>query len=196
MIRSSSNYSDFPMGAWAANRAKGIRNYPYSLDESVNPSTYKTLDKPGYWGVHAIGEVWAELLWVVANRLIKKHGFTDSLFPPLPNDDGSVPEGDFYRPKERDAKGHLKPLVPKHGNSLIIQCVPRPPFLACVRRTDIPRTQTRSRRHETPTLHALILRRTRRDRASGPDPHGRRELLRSVERVRGQGSGRGCECAG
>lgn len=30
-IRSTSNYSDYPMGAWAANREGGIRNYPYSL---------------------------------------------------------------------------------------------------------------------------------------------------------------------
>jgi hypothetical protein len=34
-------------------------------DDKINPSTYKTLDQPGYWGVHAIGEVWAEILWVV-----------------------------------------------------------------------------------------------------------------------------------
>ena len=50
-VRSTSTYSDYPMGAWASNRERGIRNYPYSLDLSVNPSTYKTLDKPGYWGV-------------------------------------------------------------------------------------------------------------------------------------------------
>lgn len=30
-IRSTKNYSDYPMGAWAANQAGGIRNYPYSL---------------------------------------------------------------------------------------------------------------------------------------------------------------------
>ncbi|TFY67498.1 hypothetical protein EVJ58_g1586 [Rhodofomes roseus] len=55
-IRSNANYSDYAMGAWAANRETGIRNYVYSLNETINPSTYKTLDKPGYWGVHAIGE--------------------------------------------------------------------------------------------------------------------------------------------
>ncbi|KAJ7207958.1 hypothetical protein GGX14DRAFT_634593 [Mycena pura] len=53
----------------------------------------RTLDQPGYFGVHAIGEVW-KILWVVEQNLIAKHGFTDSLFPPaLPN--GTVPEGDF-----------------------------------------------------------------------------------------------------
>jgi extracellular elastinolytic metalloproteinase len=116
-IRSNKVYSDYAMGSWAANRPNGIRNYPYSLDEDVNPSTYKTLDKPGYWGVHAIGEVWAELLWVVSQGLIEKHGFSDSLFPPTPLEDGSVPVGDFYRSDKKGA------LVPKHGNSLIVQLV-------------------------------------------------------------------------
>ena len=122
-IRSTANYSDYPMGAWAANRENGIRNYPYSLNNTINPSTYKTLDKPGYWGVHAIGEVWAEMLWVVSQRLIAKHGFVDTLFPPLPDANGTVPEGDFYRPAEYTADGTRKPLVPRHGNSLIVQLV-------------------------------------------------------------------------
>jgi len=116
-IRSNKVYSDYAMGSWAANRDNGIRNYPYSLDESINPSTYKTLDKPGYWGVHAIGEVWAQILWVVSQKLIEKHGYSDELFPPAPLEDGTVPTGHFYR---SDKKG---PLVPKHGNSLIVQLV-------------------------------------------------------------------------
>ncbi|KAJ7629500.1 Fungalysin metallopeptidase-domain-containing protein [Mycena polygramma] len=117
-IRSTANYSDYAMGSWAANRAQGIRNYPYSLNETINPSTYKTLDKPGYFGVHAIGEVWAQMLWVVSQGLIEQHGFLDNLYPPAPLANGTVPEGDFYRP----ASGK-KPLVPKHGNSLIFQLV-------------------------------------------------------------------------
>jgi len=117
-IRSSKNYSDYAMGAWAANKDTGIRNYVYSLDEGVNPSTYKTLDQPGYWGVHAIGEVWAEILWVVSQKLIQKHGYSDDLFPPAPLEDGTVPHGDFYR---TDVTSKL--LVPKHGNSLMVQLV-------------------------------------------------------------------------
>ncbi|TRM66732.1 Fungalysin metallopeptidase-domain-containing protein [Schizophyllum amplum] len=117
-IRATANYSDYTMGAWAANREGGIRNYPYSTNETVNPSTYKTLDKPGYWGVHAIGEVWAEILFVVQQRLIAVHGFSDTLFPPLPDAEGNVPEGDFYR-----ARSGKKPLVPKHGNTLSVQLV-------------------------------------------------------------------------
>jgi len=113
-IRSTSTYEDYAMGAWAANRPGGIRNYPYSLDKSVNPSTYKTLDKPGYWGVHAIGEVWAQMLWVLEQRLIAKHGFTDNLFPP-PHDANFAEYAAFYRAD--------KPFVPKHGNSLLVQLV-------------------------------------------------------------------------
>ncbi|CAK5263637.1 unnamed protein product [Mycena citricolor] len=117
-IRSTSNYSDYAMGSWAANRVSGIRNYPYSLNDTINPSTYKTLDKPGYFGVHAIGEVWAQMLWVVSQGLIEKHGFSDTLYPPKALENGTIPEGDFYRP--RSGK---KPLVPKHGNTLIVQLV-------------------------------------------------------------------------
>jgi len=118
-IRSTSNYTDLPMGAWAANTPDGIRNYPYSTDKSVNPSTYKILDGGGYWGVHAIGEVWAEILWVVEQKLIAKHGFTDTLFPPQVAEDGSVPEGEFYHPR----KDTSAPLVPIHGNSLLLKLV-------------------------------------------------------------------------
>jgi extracellular elastinolytic metalloproteinase len=122
-IRSTSTYSDYPMGSWAANRERGIRNYPYSLDNDINPSTFKTLDRPGYWGVHAIGEVWAEFLWVVEQILIEKHGFSETLFPPTASEDGTVPVGDFYRPVEYTPSGAKKPLVPKHGNSLFVQLV-------------------------------------------------------------------------
>jgi len=123
IIRSTKDYSDFSMGSWAANREAGIRRYIYSTNKTVNPSTYKILDKPGYWGVHDIGEVWAEILWVVSQKLITKHGFSDSLFPPQPLEDGTIPEGDFYRPREYASNGKPKALVPKHGNSLIVQLV-------------------------------------------------------------------------
>jgi extracellular elastinolytic metalloproteinase len=59
----------------------------------------------------------------MSQRLIAKHGYVDSLYPPAPLADGTVPEGDFYRPAEFTASGKKKPLVPKHGNSLSIQCV-------------------------------------------------------------------------
>jgi extracellular elastinolytic metalloproteinase len=90
-------------------------------NQTINPSTYKTLDKPDYWGVHSIGEVWAEILWVLNYRMIAKHGFIDDLFPPAPSANGTVPDGDFYRPVEYTAAGKKKPRIPKHGNSLTVQ---------------------------------------------------------------------------
>jgi len=69
--------------------------------------------------VHAVGEVWAEILWVVSQNLIKKHGYTEDLFPPPPLSDGTLPTGTFYRPLKH-AGGQY---IPKHGNSLIIQLV-------------------------------------------------------------------------
>lgn len=92
-------------------------------DMAVNPTTYKTLDGLTYWEPHAIGAVWAEILWVVAQQLIAKHGFSPSLFPPAALPDGTVPAGDFYWPIEYTPAGVRKPLVPKHGNSLAMQLI-------------------------------------------------------------------------
>ena len=75
----------------------------------MNPSTYKTLDGLAYWEPHAIGEVWAEILFVVAQKLIKKHGFSSTLFPPAPLENGTIPEGDFYRPVAYDKFGNRSP---------------------------------------------------------------------------------------
>lgn len=110
------------MGAWAANRATGIRNYKYSTNSSTNPSTYKTLDKPGYWGVHAIGEVWAEFLFVMSQRLIEKYGFSDTLFPPT----NTSAANDYYTQTAEeavDSLGRPTPLIPKHGNTLALQLI-------------------------------------------------------------------------
>lgn len=63
------------------------------------------------------------MLWITSQRLITKHGYSDTLFPPQPLTNGTVPEGDFYRPAQYNAKGERKPLVPKHGNSLMVQYV-------------------------------------------------------------------------
>lgn len=110
------------MGSWAANRATGIRNFKYSTNSTVNPSTYKTLDKPGYWGVHAIGEVWAEFLFIMSQNLIEKYGFSTTLFPPT---NTSAPNDYYTKTAEEsvDAFGKKVPLVPRHGNTLAIQLI-------------------------------------------------------------------------
>jgi extracellular elastinolytic metalloproteinase len=110
------------MGAWAANTDAGIRNYKYSTNPIINPSSYKTLDKPGYWGVHAIGEVWAELLFVMSQRLVEKYGFSTTLFPPS---NPSEPNDYYTKTADEsvDGKGRPLPLIPKHGNTLALQII-------------------------------------------------------------------------
>ena len=117
---------DWPMGSWASNRVKGIRNYPYSTNMTVNPETYSYLDHAGYWGVHAIGEVWATILNEVEEKLVAKHGFTNSLFPPgveAPKEEQDV---FFLTTEELGSFAHKKTSqrrVPRHGNSLLVQLI-------------------------------------------------------------------------
>ncbi|KDN38531.1 hypothetical protein RSAG8_09420, partial [Rhizoctonia solani AG-8 WAC10335] len=109
---------DYAIGDWAYNDINGSRHYLYSTNPTVNPQTYATMNQPRYWGEHAIGEIWAEALWIVLRGLIQKHGFSSTFFPPQPLEDGSIPVGAFYRSQ---AVG--KPLVPRHGNTLMFQLV-------------------------------------------------------------------------
>ncbi|GAA5831230.1 hypothetical protein JCM3766R1_002975 [Sporobolomyces carnicolor] len=118
MIRMhSAKEQEFDMGSWASGRAGGIRNYPYSRNLTTNQDTYKSLDKGGYWGVHAIGEVWAEMLFELAENLIDDHGFHPTLFPPAVNSTDST---GYY--SERHLQESNK-KVPAHGNTLAIQLV-------------------------------------------------------------------------
>ena len=55
--------------------------------------------------------------------MIAKHGYVNSLFPPPPSEDGTIPIGDFYRSPETLAPSAAGQLVPKHGNSLMMQLV-------------------------------------------------------------------------
>ena len=55
MIRMhTQNVTDYNMGEWASSRVGGIRNFPYSTSLKVNLDSYKSLDKPGYWGVQCV----------------------------------------------------------------------------------------------------------------------------------------------
>ncbi|KAH7881725.1 Fungalysin metallopeptidase-domain-containing protein [Phlebopus sp. FC_14] len=119
LVRNKGVDQDYPMGAWAANEAQGIRDYLYSVYREVNPITYESLNKPEYWGTHGKGEVWAEILWVTAQALIKKHGLSETLFPPKPGPNGDVPAGDFYR----TPLDNKQPSIPIHGNTLMMQLV-------------------------------------------------------------------------
>ncbi|KAI8335942.1 Fungalysin metallopeptidase-domain-containing protein [Chlamydoabsidia padenii] len=122
VIRMKSEYKrdiDFGMGDWA-NGGEGIRKYKYSTSESTNPSTYKIMDRFDYWGVHAKGEVWAEMLYEMYWNLVDKHGFTPDWFPPAPaltTNDRGIPI--MSKDDIMAAKNHII----SHGNTLALQLV-------------------------------------------------------------------------
>ncbi|RIA84870.1 Fungalysin metallopeptidase-domain-containing protein [Glomus cerebriforme] len=107
---------EFGMGNWA-NGGVGIRNYNYSTSLKSNPETYIFIDKPDYWGVHAKGAVWAEMLYEVYWILVGKYGFTLEWFPPTVGHDSY----EWYTTKTSDGLNELK--YPKHGNTLTLQLV-------------------------------------------------------------------------
>ena len=58
-IRSTKNYSDYAMGAWAANREKGIRNYVYSLVCLRSPGNLRR-----WWSIRMIKSILRRIrLW-------------------------------------------------------------------------------------------------------------------------------------
>ncbi|KAG0216413.1 Fungalysin/Thermolysin Extracellular metalloproteinase 5 [Mortierella sp. GBA30] len=76
----SHNYeSEFDMGSYA-NGGQGIRRFPYSTSLKTNPETFKIMDGPNYWGVHAKGEVWAQMLYEVYRNLHLRLPFTEDWY--------------------------------------------------------------------------------------------------------------------
>ncbi|KAI1320034.1 Fungalysin/Thermolysin Extracellular metalloproteinase 5 [Mortierella claussenii] len=74
------NYdSVFDMGSYS-NGGKGIRRFPYSTSLKTNPETFKVMDGPAYWGVHAKGEVWAQMLFEVYQNLHLRLPFTEDWY--------------------------------------------------------------------------------------------------------------------
>ncbi|KAF9360145.1 Fungalysin/Thermolysin Extracellular metalloproteinase 5 [Mortierella sp. AD094] len=74
------NYeSEFGMGSYS-NGGQGIRRFPYSTSLTTNPETFKVMDGPAYWGVHAKGEVWAEMLFEVYQNLHLRLPFTEDWY--------------------------------------------------------------------------------------------------------------------
>ncbi|CAO3702936.1 unnamed protein product [Rhizopus stolonifer] len=106
---------DFGMGDYA-NGGEGIRNYMYSTSLETNPSTYKIMDGFDYWGVHAKGEVWAEMLYEVYWNLVDRLGFTSDWFPPTPQDTMKV----AMDPQDLD---RIRQHITSHGNTLAVQLV-------------------------------------------------------------------------
>ncbi|KAH6586742.1 hypothetical protein BASA50_000339 [Batrachochytrium salamandrivorans] len=96
------------LGAYVKNNPKGIRTYPYTTDMKVNPLTYGHLDNRKQF--HAIGEVWASLLWEVYWSLVTKHGFATNLY------------------KTEQSEGNIVAMQIIIGGMMIQQC--NPTFLA------------------------------------------------------------------
>lgn len=76
MLRMRPEYNSsivFGMGDYSAGR--GIRPYPYSTSMTINPHVYSYIRKPSYGGVHAMGAVWASILYDVYWAVVDEHGF-------------------------------------------------------------------------------------------------------------------------
>ncbi|KAI1333638.1 Fungalysin metallopeptidase-domain-containing protein [Xylariaceae sp. FL0016] len=88
--------TDYSLGAWVYNNPDGIRSYLYSTDLDVNPYMYTTVNTQNE--VHAIGEVWATMLYEVMWNLIDKHGLSVAQKPTF--DSNGVPtDGKFLTMK-------------------------------------------------------------------------------------------------
>lgn len=59
----------------------GIRTYPYSTNLITNPSTFATINGATWQPVHAMGSVWASILYEIVWNLEEKHGYQAVLTP-------------------------------------------------------------------------------------------------------------------
>ena len=87
--------TDFALGEWVFGNPKGLRAYLYSTSLTTNPLTYgsaNTLNE-----VHAIGTIWATMLYEIMWNLIDAHGNTDAIRPTL--EDGIPTDGRFLTMK-------------------------------------------------------------------------------------------------
>ncbi|PYH89557.1 extracellular metallo proteinase MEP [Aspergillus ellipticus CBS 707.79] len=73
--------TSYTVGAWSYNDDAGVRKYPYSTSFAQNPLNYTSVNNQN--GVHAIGTVWATMLYEVMWNLIDKHGKNDGPRPEL-----------------------------------------------------------------------------------------------------------------
>ena len=76
--------------------AKGIRSYLFSTSLATNPLTYSSLDSLNE--VHAIGEMWANVLYEMLWNLVDAHGNSGAARPVF--GEGGVPsDGRFLAMK-------------------------------------------------------------------------------------------------
>jgi uncharacterized repeat protein (TIGR01451 family) len=66
------------IGVWSLGSGyQGIRNFPYTTDIIINPQTYD--DSTGA-SPHALGEIWAVMVWEVYWNLVHEHGFNPNIY--------------------------------------------------------------------------------------------------------------------
>lgn len=70
------------IGTWLLNEpitGPGIRTYKYTTDIGVNPHTYNNITTTGGQS-HAVGEIWAEMLWEMSWALVDVYGFDNDIY--------------------------------------------------------------------------------------------------------------------
>ncbi|MDB5191845.1 MAG: hypothetical protein JWQ96_1408, partial [Segetibacter sp.] len=75
-IRSIGNYVTYQSAA-----GRGIRPTPYSINTSVNPSTFKDIGKGGEITIpHGVGYIWATMLYEMMQSFIDQYGMGDDVY--------------------------------------------------------------------------------------------------------------------
>jgi extracellular elastinolytic metalloproteinase len=70
-----------PMGTYVLGQPTtgvGIRTFPYNTNMSINPQTYDSIKTNTE--VHAVGQVWAGIIWEVTWGMVNSQGFDPNLF--------------------------------------------------------------------------------------------------------------------
>lgn len=71
------------IGTFVTNQSttgRGIRNFPYSTDRTINPVTYASTNNPNFSQPHGIGSIWATMLWDLTWRFIDDYGFDPDIY--------------------------------------------------------------------------------------------------------------------
>jgi extracellular elastinolytic metalloproteinase len=71
--------TNYKIGEWVLGNGRGIRTHPYSTLLNINPSKYSDIATRRSLEVHAIGEVWASMLYEVYWNVVEIGGYTENL---------------------------------------------------------------------------------------------------------------------
>jgi hypothetical protein len=71
------------IGTYVTNQSttgRGIRNFPYSINRSINPVTYASTNNTQFSRPHGVGSIWATMLWDLTWRFIDDYGFDPDVY--------------------------------------------------------------------------------------------------------------------